>query len=102
VVNRLCDQVGGKNIAIMGLYRHFPSQHEKFTTTILSAILKQLVTREGIPEHTQEAFQKVKTEFGCGGLPIRDRVDFLKKAIALLGRGYICPDAPDKAAPQHQ
>jgi len=37
---------------------------------MLNAIFKQLATREDIPGHTQEAFQKVKKEFGCQGLPL--------------------------------
>ena len=98
MVDILCDQAGGKNISIVELYCHFPAQQEQSTTNMLSAIFKQLAAWEGIPEHMQEAFQKVKKEFGCRGLPLCDLVDFLK----VLQRVSICPDAIEEATPQRR
>jgi len=82
VVDSLCDQAGGKNMAVVGLYCHFHAQPEQSTTSMLGSSFKQLATREGIPEYMQEAFQKVKKEFGCH-VSHCDLVDFLKKAFRL-------------------
>ena len=57
VIDSLCDQAAGKDIAVMGLYCDFLAQHEQSTTNMLGAILKQLASRGGIPEHIREAFQ---------------------------------------------
>ena len=70
VVDSLCDQAGGKNMAVLGLYCHFHAQQEQSTTSMLGSSFKQLATKEGIPEYMQEAFQKVKKELSCRGLPL--------------------------------
>jgi len=100
VVDSLCDQAGGANIAVVGLYCDFLSQHEQPTTSMLDAILKQLDTREGIPKHIREAFQKAKKEFSRRGLRLYNLVEFLRGAIASLQRVFICIDAG--ATPRHQ
>jgi len=51
---------------------------------MLGAILKQLASRVGIPEHMREAFQKAKREFGGRGLRLPDLVEIMKKVIASL------------------
>ena len=69
---------------------------------MLGAILKQLVSRGGIPEHTREAFQKAKKEFGGRCLQLPRMVDMLKETIALLSRPFICIDALDECAPKNR
>ena len=68
MIDRLCDQAGGKEIAVIGFYCDFLSQQEQSATNMLGAILKQIVSRERIPEYIREAFQKAKKEFGGRGL----------------------------------
>ena len=86
----------------MGLYCDFHAQQEQSTTNMLGAMLKQLASRGGIPEHTREAFQEAKKEFGGRGLRLPDMVDVLKKAITSLPRLFICIDALDECAPKHR
>jgi len=64
---------------------------------MLGAILKQLVSRGGIPWHIREAFQNAKNEFGGRGLLLPDMVDMLKKTITSLPRVFICIDALDES-----
>jgi len=86
----------------VGLYCDFHAQQEQTTTNMLGAMLKQLAIRGGIPEHTREAFQEAKKEFGGRGLRLPDMVDALKKAISSLPRLFICIDALDECAPKHR
>jgi len=65
-------------------------------------MLKQLVSRGGIPQHIREAFQKAKREFGGRGLLLPDMVEILKKTITSLQRVFICIDAVDECTPRHR
>ena len=86
----------------MGLYCDFLAEQEQSTANMLGAMLKQLASRGGIPEHTRKAFQKAKKEFGGRGLQLPRMVDTLKKTIASLRRLFICIDALDECAPKHR
>ncbi|RPB00778.1 hypothetical protein L873DRAFT_1804510 [Choiromyces venosus 120613-1] len=102
VIDYLCDQAEGKDIAVAGLYCDFKDQQEQSASSMLGAILKQLVNRGETPEHVQQAFQKAKKEFGGRSLRLPDLVDILKKTIALLPQVFICLDALDESAPRTQ
>ena len=82
----------------MGLYCDFVAEQEQSTTNMLGAMLKQLVTRGGIPQHIREAFRKAKKEFGGRGLLLSDMVEIVKNTIASLPRLFICIDALDESA----
>ena len=102
VIDNLCDQAGGKDVAVVGLYCDFLAQQEQSTASMLGAILKQLASRGGIPEHIRQAFQKAKKEFGGRGLRLPDLVGILRRTIAPLERVFICIDALDESAPKHR
>ena len=86
----------------MGLYCDFLAEQEQSAANMLGAMLKQLATRGGIPEHTRKAFQKAKKEFGGRGLQLPRMVDILKKTITSVPRLFICIDALDECAPRHR
>jgi len=88
------------NIAVAGLYCDFLSQQEQTTTNIMGALLKQLVSRGGIPDFLREAFQKAKKEFGGRGPRLADLMGMLKIVIASLPRVFICIDALDECLPK--
>jgi len=69
---------------------------------MLGAILKQLVSRGGIPWHIREAFQNAKNEFGGRGLLLPDMVDMLKKTITSLPRVFVCIDALDESTAKNR
>jgi len=102
VIDTLCNQAVGKDVAVVGLYCDFHAQQDQSTTNMLGAMLKQLANREGIPEHTREAFQEAKTEFGGRGLLLPDMVDILNKTITSLPRLFICIDALDECTAKHR
>ena len=102
MIDSLCDQAGGKDIAVVGLYCDFHAQQEQSATSMLGAILKQLVSRGRIPEHIRQAFQKAKKEFGGRGLRLPDLVEIMKKAVTALPWVFICIDAVDESTPKHR
>ena len=102
MIDSLCDQVGGKEIAVVGLYCDFLAQQEQSTANMLGAILKQLASRGGITKHIREAFQKAKKEFGGPGLRLPNLVEIMKKAVTALPRAFICIDALDECTPKHR
>ena len=85
----------------MGLYCDFHARQEQSTINMLGAILKQLASRGGIPEHIREDFQKAQKEFGGRGLLLPDMVDILKTTTS-LPRLFICIDALDECTPKHR
>jgi len=102
VIDSLCDQANDKGVAVVGLYCDFLAQQEQSTTNMLGAMLKQLISRGGIPQHIREAFRKAKREFGGRGLLLPDMVEVLKKTITSLPRLFICIDAVDECTPKHR
>ena len=87
---------------MVGIYCDFLAQQEQSTTNMLGAILKQLVSRGGIPEHIQETYQKAKNELGRRDLRLPDMAEILKKTITPLQRIFVCIDALDELAPKHR
>ena len=102
MIDSLCDQAAGKDIAVVGLYCDFLAQQEQSSTSMLGAILKQLVSGGGIPEHIRETYQKAKNELGRRGLRLPDTVEILKETIPPLHRIFVCIDALDELAPKHR
>ena len=102
MIDSLCDQAGGNDVAVVGLYCDFLAQQSQSAANMLGAILKQLVSRGGIPEHIREAFQKAEQEFGGRGLRLPDLVGIMRKTIRSLSQVFICIDALDECASKHR
>ena len=102
MIDTLCDQAKGKDIAVVGLYCDFLAQQEQTTTSMLGAILKQLAVGGGISEHIRQAFQETRKEFGGRALRLRELVEIMKNAVTALPRVFICIDALDESTPKHR
>ena len=102
MIDTLCDQAAGKDVAVVGLYCDFLAQQEQSTISMLATILRQLVSRGEIPEQIREAFQKNKKEFVDRRPRLPDIVEILKKTITSLQRIFVCIDALDESAPKHR
>ena len=100
MIDSLCDRAKEENITVAGLYCDFLSHQEQTVTNIMGAILKQLASRDSIPNYLREAFEKAKTEFGGRGPRLGDQMDMLKSAIASLPQVIICIDALDECTPK--
>jgi len=101
VIDSLCDQARGEDIAVAGLYCDFLAQQEQTITNTMGAILKQLVGRGDIPKGIRKAFQEGKKEFGGRGLRYADLMGMLRIAIASLRQVFICIDALDECLPKN-
>ena len=100
VIDSLCDQVAGGDIAVAALYYDFSAQQEQTIINVMGNILKQLVGR-GIPKYIREAFQKGKGEIGGRGPRLADLMGMLRIAIASLRQVFIRIDALDECLPKH-
>ena len=101
VIDSLYDRAAEENIAVAGLYCDFLSQQEQTATNIMGGVMKQLVSRGGIPNHLREAFQKGQKEYGGRGLRLAELMGMLKTTIASLPQVFICLDALDECLPKY-
>ena len=101
VIDKLCDQAKKEDIAVAGLYCDFLAQQEQTITSMMGAILKQLVGRGGIPKDIRKAFQEGKKEFGGRGLRYADLMGMLSVTISSLPQVFICIDALDECLPKN-
>ena len=102
VIDQLCDQVHIRNIAVAGLYYDYLAQEEQSTTSMLGAILKQLLERDGIPAHVRQAFRRAKRGLGGRAVRLLDLVKMLKATIASLPKVFICIDGLDECLPDNR
>ena len=101
VIDSLCDQAGKEDITVACFYCDFVAQEEQTITSVMGAILKQLVGGGDIPDYLREAFQKGQNEIGGRGLLISDLRRMLKTAIASPRKVFICIDALDEFLPKN-
>ena len=101
VIDNLCDEPRKEEIAVAMFYYDFRDQQKQTTTSIIGAIIKQLVVRGRVLEGVLRAFRKAKREVGGRGLRLPDMVQMLKQAIATLPQVFICIDALDECIPKH-
>jgi len=101
VIDHLCDQSSERDIAVVGLYCDFLSQHEQSTTNMLGVILKQFVNVGGVSEHVKQAFETARKGFGGRCLRLPDMLELVKTTVASWPQVFICIDALDEALPKH-
>jgi len=98
VVDRLCDQTQGQNIAIACFYFDFAARKEQSATSVLGSLLKQMVSgMEKIPEEISRAFQEQKRAIGGRAPQLVDIVKMLQ-AITSSQPTFMCVDALDECA----
>ena len=65
VVDRLCDQARGKNVAVACFYFDFATEKEQSSTNMLGALLKQIVGGlEEVPGEISQAYEDQKKVIG--------------------------------------
>ena len=103
VIDTLCDAIGGDNVAIACVYCDFHTQEEQSATSVLAALLKQLVAGvELIPEEVAEAFERAKRGVDGRTLRLSEIRSMLVQSISSLRRGFICIDALDEFPIKHR
>ena len=102
VIDSLCDQAGGQNVAVACFYFDFAAQREQSSTSILGALLKQVVSGlEGIPKEIAQAYEDQKMVIGGRAPRLSDIVKMLQTTAS--GKcTFICIDALDECAAEYR
>ena len=98
VIDELCDQAGGRNATVACFYFDFAVQKEQSPTSMLGALLKQLVCGlEETPEEISRAYQGQKNAIGGRGPKLSDIVKMMQTTSSKK-HTFICIDALDECA----
>jgi len=96
VIDSLCDQSRGQNVAVVCFYFDFAVQKEQSSTGMLGALLKQVVGGlEEVPEGIAQAYEEQKRFIGGRGLHLTD-IEKMLQAISSKKLTFICIDALDE------
>jgi len=102
VIDSLCDRARGQNVAIACLYLDFAARQEQSSTSMLGALLKQLVTGLGeVPGEMVQAYEEQKNFIGGRRPQHSDIVEMLQTASSKK-RTFMCIDALDECVPEHR
>jgi len=98
VVDKLCDQVRGQNIAVTCFYFDFAARKEQSAASMLGSLVKQIVSRmERIPEETWRALKEQKDAISGRRPHLIDIVKMLQ-LITSSQPTFLCIDALDECA----
>ena len=102
VVDRLCDQARGQNVAVTCFYFDFADRKEQSATRALGSLLRQVVGGlERIPDEISRVFREERNTIGGRGPRLPDIVKMLQAIMSSLST-FVCIDALDKCAvPDH-
>jgi len=102
VIDRLCDQAGGQGATVACFYFDFAAQKEQSPTSVLGALLRQLVCGlEEAPEEISRAYQDQRNAIGGRGPQLSDIVEMMQMTSS-RGRTFICVDALDECAAEYR
>jgi len=102
VIDSLCDRARGQDVSVACFYFDFAAQKELSSTSMLGALLKQVVGGlDKIPGEIVRAYEDQKRAIGGRGLRLSDIVRMLQ-ATSSERRTFICIDALDECAARHQ
>ena len=103
MIDTLCDTLDGGNIVVACVYCDFHADKEQSATSVLAALLKQLVAGvDPIREEIKSAFDRAKKEADGRALRLPEIRAMLTKSASLLLRGFICVDALDEFPANHR
>jgi len=103
VIDTLCDSIDGTNVAVACVYCDFHAHKEQSATSVLAALLKQLVTGVGsVPREITEAFKRAKRQVEARALRLPEIRAMLVGSLSSLRRGFICIDALDEFPTKHR
>ena len=102
VIDMLCDQARGQNVAVACFYFDFAAQKEQSPTIILGALLKQVVGGlEEVPGEIIQAYEDQKRVIGGRGPQLADIVKMLQNTSSKR-RTFICIDALDECLERYR
>ena len=96
VIDKLCDHVRGQNTTVACFYFDFAARKEQSPTSVLGALLKQLVCGlEVTPKEISLAYQGQKNAIGGREPQLADIVKMLRNTASMKPT-FICIDALDE------
>ena len=102
VIDKLCDQAGGRNFTVACFYFDFAARKEQSPPNILGALLKQLVHGLGTtPGEISWAYQYQKSAIGGRGPQLSDIVRMVQ-TTASRKPTFICVDALDECVAEYR
>ena len=102
MIDSLCDQARRRNVAIACFYFDFAAQKEQSSTSVLSALLKQVVSGlEEVPVEVVRAYEDQKKVIGGRRPRLPDLVRMLQTTSSEK-HTFICIDALDECVAGHQ
>jgi len=102
VIDRLCDQAEGQNVGVACFYFDFAARKEQSSTSMLGALLKQVVVGlDEIPGEMVKAYENKKKVIGGRGLQLSD-ISKMLEITSSEKRTFICIDALDECTPEHR
>ena len=102
VIDRLCDQASGNNMAVACVYCDFTAQ-EQSAMGLLGALLKQVVLAlDPIPDQVHKAFEGSKRGVGGRRLLLPEILEMFFKCLSCLRKVFICIDALDEFPVKHR
>ena len=103
MIDTLCDSIDQDNVAVACVYCDFHVNKEQSASSVLAALLKQLVAAvEPIPKLISEAFKQAKRAVDGRSLRPHEICAMLVKSLSSLQRGFICIDALDEFPSKHR
>ena len=98
VIDNLCNQARERNVSVACFYFDFAAQKEQSPTSVLGALLKQVVTGlEEVPEEIVRDYETQKTVLGGRG-PLLSDIEEMLLTASSKKRTFICIDALDECA----
>ena len=102
MIDSLCDQARGQDVAVACVYFDFAAQKEQSSTRMLGSLLKQLVVGQGgVPEEIVQAYEAQKNFIGGRG-PQNSNIIKMLQTTSSKKRTFICIDAVDECVPEHR
>jgi len=102
VIDSLCDQAGRQNVAVTCFYFDFAAQQEQSPTSMLGALLKQLVIGlKEVPREMMQAYENQKNSIG-GRRPRHTEMVKMLQTTSSTKPTFICIDALDECVLEHR
>ena len=102
VIDTLCRQARGQNIAVLSFYCDYQTRKDQSATKIIGSLLRQVVaTATRVPDEIHDAFEESKQR-GGKHLRLSDMLKLFVSIISSMERVYICVDAVDELLPQNR
>ena len=101
VIDSLCDQTYGENIAVLYLYCDYQTQKDQSAVNILGSLLSQAAMGASqIPSEIRRTFERKQR--GRQALRLPEVLKLFVNTISSTERVYICFDAMDELLPQNR